>query len=134
MWAAFDAHLLAFVRGTRCSFLDLVIDTRGVGISARPHLALWAFATDDLESLDAAMARAYEIRSLDDLFDAVAQVKSDDVGISVAWLFPTWPDDLDAGERALAEHITALATREELAGIHRIWLRFMDAPEWTVIR
>lgn len=136
MWPDLDATMLAFVRGTKCSLLDLVIDTTGAGVSAKPCLALWAFAAHDEASFEETLRSARESAELAEVFDVVDEVASDTPGFPLGWLFPSWPEDLEAGESALASHLVDLvaAHPKEFEGAARIWLRFMDAADVRPLR
>lgn len=136
MWSDLELRVLAFIRGRRCSLFDLVIDTTGAGVAARPCLALWAFAADDESSLDATVERAIGSGALEDVFDALTEVASDTPGIALDGLFTRWPEELDGPTDELAAHLAALVAAHpvEFAGVARIWLRFMGSAAPRRIR
>ena len=136
MWPELDATIVGFACGTTCSLLDLVIDTSGAGVSAKPHLAMWAFRAHDEASFDETLHRARERAELVEVFDVVDEVASDTSGFPLGLLFPSWPEELGAGVSALASHLVDLvaAHPEEFEGVTRIWLRVMDAGDVRTIR
>ena len=136
MWPELDATIIDFVRGKKCSLLDLVIDTTGAGVSAKPCLALWAFAAHDEATFAETLRSARERVELGDVFDVVDEVASDSSGFPLGWLFSSWPEELDAGVSALASHLVDLvaAHPKEFEGVARIWLRLMGAADVRSVR
>lgn len=125
------AFIVDFLQScSAATILEVTIDTSAPDCT--PYANLWAWTVHAHADFDQALTRARAEDDLGFLYDVLDEQRSSCFERSVAWAYPRWPDDLDAGDAAIRNSIArALKTSGTTV---RAFFHHVDTLELEEIR